>query len=74
MTGSVTALNKPSPPYYQADNRLTHSSSVKIYNPLSVLAYTHAQRAHCAVGISEECIHRLDGMTECLCKDSEASG
>lgn len=22
--------------------------------------------------VSEECIHRLDGMTECLCKDSEA--
>lgn len=35
----VTALwlnNLPPHPYYQADNRLTHSASVKIYNPDSV--------------------------------------
>lgn len=52
---------------------MTHSALVKIYNPDSVPAYTRTQRAHCAGGISEECIHTLDGLTKCLCKDSEAN-
>lgn len=53
----------PRPTYYQADNRLTHRAMVKIYNPDCVRAYTRAQRAHCAGGVGEECIHGLDEMT-----------
>lgn len=56
---SVTALNNHTP-YVQADNRLTHTALVKIYSADSVLG----ERGHCAGGGSEECIHRLHGMTE----------
>lgn len=52
----MTALNDYNPPYYQADNRLTHSAVVMIYNPDCVHAYTRAQRAHCAGSVSEECV------------------
>ena len=59
------------PPYFQADNRQTHTASVKIYNPDSVPASTQPQRAHCAGRVRGECVHRVDGIRECLCKDSE---
>ena len=66
----MTALNNPSPPYYQADNRLTQS---RFTTPILSSLTAALKEPSVPAGVSEECVHRLDGMTECLCKDSEAS-